>query len=185
MSGRPQVRIARRIVDFQDQPYIVVSNENFNEVYTKYNDAFDRLRQFPKITCMEDELKFTKLVEALVAEHISVIPTLGRGLKEVQGYLLEPMQCHRMDKFMDRLLMTRISRRVLAEQHLAFHRPRPGYIGVVCLEYAPHAVLRAVSEKAAAICDRTYGYHPEVRRAPLEFEPPSCRTICITSIGRG
>ena len=44
MSGRPQVRIARRIVDFQDQPYIVVSNENFNEVYTKYNDAFDRLR---------------------------------------------------------------------------------------------------------------------------------------------
>eukprot|EP01050_Picozoa_sp_SAG11_P031026 SAG11_NODE_9443_length_911_cov_0.687192_1_plen_123_part_10 len=32
--------------------------------------------------------------------------------------------------FMDRLLMTRISRRVLAEQHLAFHRPRKGYIGV-------------------------------------------------------
>lgn len=36
------VRIAQRIVDFEAQPYIVVANPHFKEVYDKYNDAFDR-----------------------------------------------------------------------------------------------------------------------------------------------
>ena len=42
--------------------------------------------------------------------------------------------------------MTRISRRVLAEHHLAFHRPRAGYIGV-----SPTARQRAAAPAPAAV----------------------------------
>ena len=159
------LRLAQRIVDFQQQPYSLVSNPHFKQVYNKYNDAFDRLRQFPRITSVEDEHDFTKLVETLVAEHIDVIPALGKGLAEVKAYMPTDIT-----PFMDRLLMTRISRRVLAEQHIALHsavkgRPRRGYVGVVRLELTLEQVLRMCYEKAAGICERTYGYCP-----PLKIE---------------
>ena len=110
------VRLAQRIVDFQSQPYAVISNPYFKQVFRMYHDAFDRFRSFPNITNMEEERRFTKLVETMVAEHISVIPILGKGLAEVRGYSSVESD------FMDRLLMTRISRRVLAEQHIALHK---------------------------------------------------------------
>jgi hypothetical protein len=159
------VRLAQRIVDFQAQPYAIISNPHFKQVYHKYHDAFDRFRTFPNITDMEDERAFTKLVETLVAEHITVVPILGQGMSEVRG-------THDVDSgFMDRLLMTRISRRVLAEQHIALHKaqtskvgPRQGYIGVIRTECKLQDVVRRCFEKAASICERTYGHYP-----PLQF----------------
>jgi [3-methyl-2-oxobutanoate dehydrogenase (acetyl-transferring)] kinase len=159
------VRLAQRIVDFQAQPYAIISNPHFKQVYHKYHDAFDRFRTFPSIKDMEDEQAFTKLVETLVAEHITVIPILGQGMSALRG-------THEVGAgFMDRLLMTRISRRVLAEQHIALHKAqlskagrRPGYIGVIHTQCKLQDVVRRCFDKAAQICERTYGHHP-----PLQF----------------
>jgi hypothetical protein len=122
-------------------------------------------RTFPNISNMDDQNAFTKLVEALVAEHITVIPILGKGMSELRG-------THKVDMgFMDRLLMTRISRRVLAEQHIALHNAmaasaqKPGYIGVINLDCKLQDIVRRCYDKAAGICDRTYGHFP-----PLQFE---------------
>ena len=73
---------------------------------------------------------------------------------------------HEVDtKFLDRLLMTRISRRVLAEQHIALHKGlaavrfdqtdahRKGYIGVICLECKLQDVVHRCYDKASV---RTY-----------------------------
>ena len=165
------VRLAQRIVDFQSQPYAVISNPYFKQVFRMYHDAFDRFRSFPNITNMEEERRFTKLVETMVAEHISVIPILGKGLAEVRGYSSVESD------FMDRLLMTRISRRVLAEQHIALHKAlhkaklrrnstmtkaTRDTIGVIRLECRLEKTLRRCFDKAATICERTYGYHPRL-----------------------
>eukprot|EP01047_Picozoa_sp_COSAG01_P047181 COSAG01_NODE_4485_length_4983_cov_3.863432_1_plen_180_part_00 len=151
------LRLAQRIVDFESQPYCVISNPHFKHVYDQYNEAFDRLRTFPRIQSVGDEQDFTRMVEALVAEHIAVIPTLGKGLSEVKSYIPTDIT-----PFMDRLLMTRISRRVLAEQHIALHGAlhhglsRRGYVGVVRLELT----LEEVSDFARAAFVTTHSHLP-------------------------
>jgi hypothetical protein len=59
----------------------------------------------------------------MLNEHLSVIPRLAIGVLEIQGSV-KSEQC---DRFMNTLLRSRISRRVIAEQHLAltetFHSP--------------------------------------------------------------
>lgn len=159
------VRLAQRIVDFQAQPYAIISNPQFKQVYHKYHDAFDRFRKFPNIKDMADEEAFTQLVQTLVAEHITVVPILGQGMSELRG-------THEVDAgFMDRLLMTRISRRVLAEQHIALHKAQisnvgrsDGVIGVIHTQCKLQDVVRRCFDKAAQICERTYGHSP-----PLQF----------------
>jgi hypothetical protein len=151
------LRLAQRIVDFESQPYCVISNPHFKHVYDQYNEAFDRLRTFPRIQSVDDEQDFTRMVEALVAEHIAVIPTLGKGLSEVKSYIPTDIT-----PFMDRLLMTRISRRVLAEQHIALHGAlhhglsRRGYVGVVRLELT----LEEVSDFARAALVTIHSHLP-------------------------
>ena len=67
------VRLAQRIVDFQAQPYAVISNPHFKQVYHKYHDAFDRFRTFPNISNMEDQKAFTRLVSCMYTWKILMI----------------------------------------------------------------------------------------------------------------
>ena len=43
------VRLARRLLDMQTLPYVVVINPNIQKVFGLYNDAFKTLVNFPKV----------------------------------------------------------------------------------------------------------------------------------------
>ncbi|GAD96855.1 pyruvate dehydrogenase kinase, putative [Paecilomyces variotii No. 5] len=108
-------RIAHRLRDMQKLPYVVVSNPHMSLVYELYYKAFERFRTVPEIRTLEDNDRYCDILRDTLKEHLVVIPNLAMGVLECQD-LVEPDE---MDRFMNTLLRARISRRVIAEQHLA------------------------------------------------------------------
>lgn len=109
------VRIAHRIRDLQALPYVVVMQEGVTKVYELYWSAFEKLRRFPRIETLEENERFCTFLQGLLDEHAVVIPNLSLGLTSTSQHL-PPDQ---LDAFMRRMLVSRISRRVLAEHHIA------------------------------------------------------------------
>jgi pyruvate dehydrogenase kinase 2/3/4 len=115
-------RLAHRLRDIQTLPYVVVANPHLAHVYESYLRAFERFRRMAEIRTLEDNEKYCKVLEETLTEHATVIPRLAIGVLEVRG-LMKPEET---DKFMTTMLRSvgtsswqRISRRVIAEQHLA------------------------------------------------------------------
>ncbi|KAI7855125.1 branched-chain alpha-ketoacid dehydrogenase [Circinella umbellata] len=109
------VRISHRIREFQNLPFIVGTNPHIKSVYDIYWQAFERLRKVPPIRTLEDNDNFCdKLIESLES-HMVAIPNLVLGISECEQLI----DSDRIDRFMHATLRSRVSRRVLAEQHLA------------------------------------------------------------------
>jgi len=109
------VRIAHRLRDMQTLPYVVVSNKHISHVYERYYSAFETFRRVPEIKTLSENDEFCNVVSRMLEEHLTVIPSLAMGVLECQTY----MKPEETDLFVNRLLRARISRRVIAEQHLA------------------------------------------------------------------
>ncbi|KLO14956.1 alpha-ketoacid dehydrogenase kinase [Schizopora paradoxa] len=149
------VRIAHRLRDMQALPYIVVTQDEVAKVYDLYWTAFDKFRSFPPITTMAENIKFCTFVRGLLNEHASVIPALSLGFTFSSPY----MPSDQLDSFMSRMLVSRISRRVLAEHHIALTedfikgstKGRPGrgaltrnastHVGIIQTELSPKASI--------------------------------------------
>ncbi|KAL4939276.1 hypothetical protein BDV06DRAFT_214451 [Aspergillus oleicola] len=108
-------RLAHRLRDIQKLPYVVVANPHFSLVYELYYKAFERFRSVPEIRTLDDNDQFCDILRKTLKEHLVVIPRLAMGVLECRGLL----PADSMDHFMNTLLRARISRRVIAEQHLA------------------------------------------------------------------
>ncbi|KAK9240117.1 branched-chain alpha-ketoacid dehydrogenase [Lipomyces kononenkoae] len=108
-------RMAHRIHDMQSLPYSIVQNNHISNVYELYYHSFNTIRRFPVIKTIEDNSRFCDLLRELLAQHTAVIPQLVMGVIECADLV----DSKRMDNFMDSMLRSRISRRVLTEQHIA------------------------------------------------------------------
>ncbi|KAF9534300.1 alpha-ketoacid dehydrogenase kinase N-terminal domain-containing protein [Crepidotus variabilis] len=116
------VRIAHRLRDLQALPFIVVTQEGVGRVYELYWSAFEKLRRYPPITTLDENEKFCEFLGGLLNEHAPVIPNITLGLSLASPHL--PPES--LDSFMRRMLVSRISRRVLAEHHIALSE---GFVG--------------------------------------------------------
>ncbi|KAK4104897.1 alpha-ketoacid dehydrogenase kinase [Parathielavia hyrcaniae] len=168
-------RIAHRIRDMQQLPYVVVTNPHINEVYDLYYTAFDTFRKVKDIKTLEDNECFCRTIRSMLKAHLTVIPKLAMGILESSG-LMDPAE---LDNFMNTNLRSRISRRVIAEQHLAlsdaFHAPwfSPGaklseseFIGQVFLKCVAKDVVSRCGYAVREILQRAYGPDvalPEIR----------------------
>ncbi|KAK0651818.1 branched-chain alpha-ketoacid dehydrogenase [Cercophora newfieldiana] len=159
-------RISHRIRDMQQLPYVVVTNPHISEVYDLYYNAFDTFRKVKEIKTIEDNDRFCKTIRSMLKAHLTVIPKLAMGILECSGL----MDLKDLDKFMNTILRSRISRRVIAEQHLAltdtFHAPwfSPGaklseseFIGEVFLKCMAKEVVERCGETTRDIARRAYG----------------------------
>ncbi|OTA94366.1 hypothetical protein M434DRAFT_394773 [Hypoxylon sp. CO27-5] len=108
-------RIAHRIRDMQRLPYVVVTNPHISDVYELYYTAFDTFRRIKEIKTLEDNERLCKEISRMLRAHLTVIPKLAMGILECSGL----MPAAELDQFMNTILRSRISRRVIAEQHLA------------------------------------------------------------------
>ncbi|KAL9579302.1 MAG: hypothetical protein Q9212_005187 [Teloschistes hypoglaucus] len=171
-------RLAHRLRDMQTLPYVVVTNPHMSHVYELYYKAFENLRRVREIKSVEDNDRYCKLISETLQEHLTVIPKLAMGIIECQS-LMRPEE---MDKFMNTLLRSRISRRVIAEQHLAltetFHSPwhfpdakpqydpNADYVGEVFLRCNAKEVVEECSQRAKNLAMEALGSDrrlPEVR----------------------
>ncbi|CZT50857.1 probable ] kinase, mitochondrial precursor [Rhynchosporium secalis] len=167
-------RLAHRIRDMQTLPYVVVTNPHISQVYELYYKAFEALRRIREIKSLEDNEKFCKKISLTLQEHLTVIPKLAMGVLECRD-LMKPED---MDKFMNTILRSRISRRVIAEQHLAltetFHSPwhfpdaqpltpstptgaHTEFVGEVFLKCNAREVVERCFSAVSTLCLLTYG----------------------------
>ncbi|KAK2763052.1 hypothetical protein FQN54_009685 [Arachnomyces sp. PD_36] len=108
-------RLAHRLRDMQKLPYVVLTNPRLSHVYELYYKAFERFRSVPEIRTLDNNDAYCDVLRKTLKEHLTVIPNLAMGVLECQGL----MKHEEIDRFMNTLLRARISRRVIAEQHLA------------------------------------------------------------------
>ncbi|KAF2105659.1 branched-chain alpha-ketoacid dehydrogenase [Lophiotrema nucula] len=169
----PIRRIAHRLRDIQTLPYVVVANPHLAHVYELYLRAFERFRRVPEIKTLEDNDRYCKVLEETLKEHATVIPRLAIGVLEVK----ELMKPEETDKFMNTMLRSRISRRVIAEQHLALsdtfssswhfphaqtHDPHAEAVGEIFLKCNAKEIVERCGTTTKEIVKRAYGPHVEI-----------------------
>ena len=160
----------------QSLPYVVVTNPHLSHVYELYNRAFECFHKFPEIRNVDENDRYCDVLKTMLKEHLSVIPRLQMGVLEVQG-LMKPEET---DKFMTTLLRSRISRRVIVQQHLAltetFHSPwhfptaktmiegPDVLVGEVLLHCNAKEIVEKCANTITALMRRAYGHAhiPEV-----------------------
>ncbi|KAF2125291.1 alpha-ketoacid dehydrogenase kinase [Dothidotthia symphoricarpi CBS 119687] len=169
-------RLAHRLRDIQTLPYVVVANPHLAHVYESYLRAFERFRKVPMIRSLEDNDKYCKVLEETLTEHATVIPRLAIGVLEVRS-LMKPEET---DKFMRTMLRSRISRRVIAEQHLALTEtfsspwhfpnspppPDQEAVGEIFLRCNAKEIVEACGKTTQELVKRAYGSHvnmPEIK----------------------
>ena len=103
-------RLARRLMDLQLLPFIVVSNPHIRAVYDAYRHAFDTLVGLPLVGDAASNQEFTELLRRLVDEHAPMLDLLASGLRELDA---RPFAGPRvdLDAFLDAMLRSRVSRR--------------------------------------------------------------------------
>lgn len=160
-----KTRLAHRLREMQKLPYVVVTNPHLSLVYELYYKAFEAFRRVPVIRSIEENDEYCKIIGANLEEHLSVIPNLIMGVLECQ-HLIAP---DAMDSFAHAMLRARISRRVIAEQHLAltetfngpFHTTRTSteheFVGEVLLRCNAHEIIRSTGKLAQELCKSTAG----------------------------
>ncbi|KAK7398288.1 putative protein kinase [Neonectria punicea] len=168
-------RLAHRIRDMQRLPYVVVTNPHINDVYNLYYNAFDAFRKLKEVKTLEDNDRLCSMISQNLKGHLTVIPKLAMGILECGG-LMNPND---LDKFMNTILRSRISRRVIAEQHLSltetFNSPHfsPGaklseadFIGEVFIKCNAKDVVDRCSKAITALARSTNGPNiqiPEIK----------------------
>lgn len=173
-------RLAHRLRDMQALPYVVVQNAHIRHVYDAYFRAFDQYRRIPQIKTVAENDEFCEFIKRTLLEHSTVIPRLAMGVLEVQG-LMGPKES---DKFMTKMLRNRISRRVIAEQHLAltdtFNSPdhfpsaqprdesQIEFVGEVFLRCNAKEVVERVAKMEADLIHQTYGDNRKIPEVKLE-----------------
>ncbi|PLW32992.1 hypothetical protein PCANC_21961 [Puccinia coronata f. sp. avenae] len=158
------IRLARQIREFQSLPYIVTSNPYLTETYEIYVEAFEKIRSYPEVGCRIDNQHWCQFLQSLLNQHKVVIPKLAIGVAESAIHLTNS----EIEQFMTRMLYSRISRRVLAEHHIALTRQfldelstQPAtqsvrYLGVIDTELE----IGKVIDKCIHLAQTTLNLHP-------------------------
>ncbi|KJY02288.1 pyruvate dehydrogenase kinase like protein [Zymoseptoria brevis] len=174
-------RLAHRLRNMQTLPYSAVTNQHLSHVYEMYYTAFERLRKVSEVRSLSDNDKFCETIKMTLNEHLTVIPRLAMGILEVQDYVSSE-EC---DRFMTTLLRSRISRRVIAEQHLAltdtFHAPwhfpnakksgmapEDDFVGEIFLKCKAKEIIEKCAETARQLTSEAYGPKIAIPRVVIQ-----------------
>ncbi|BDA46288.1 [3-methyl-2-oxobutanoate dehydrogenase [lipoamide]] kinase [Coccomyxa sp. Obi] len=154
-------RLARRLMDLQFLPYIVVTNPHIKRVYDAYYHAFNTLRNMPQVQTSAENDKLTEVLQRLVDEHAPMLDALAAGFRECK---MKPIVGPKLqlDNFLNSMLRSRISRRVMAEQHIHLAHKRPGYIGIICTDLSLPEAISFAAQRTKQVCTETFGAAPEV-----------------------
>ncbi|KAF2201038.1 pyruvate dehydrogenase kinase [Delitschia confertaspora ATCC 74209] len=171
------IRISHRLRDIQTLPYVVVANSDIAHVLELYRTAFERFRRVPVVRTVEDNDSYCKVLQETLKEHATVIPKLAIGMLEATKF----MNYQEIDKFMNTMLRSRISRRVIAEQHLAltetfnspWHFPHQSLldpntetVGEIFLRCNAKEIVEGCGKTTSELVRRAYGINhpiPEIK----------------------
>ena len=161
-------RLSLKIRELQNLPYQITSNYHINQVYQSYYHCFNAFRRVGKIETLEDNENFCEFVTNMLDDHLIVLPHLMMGALEVS--ILETMSQKDLDEFMSSMLRSRISRRVIMNQHVSMtkafttshsstdeeHQKPPDYVGEAFQYCSAHEHLKISYNMTVAFLQSLY-----------------------------
>lgn len=129
-----------------------------------YHKSFEEIINYEKIEPSSSTLKrFVQDLKLIRDRHSDVVQTMALGileLKESQSGEIDPGMEASIQYFLDRLYMSRISIRMLINQHTILFgntHPDPGkHIGCIDPMCNPSAVVKDAYDTARFLCDQYY-----------------------------
>jgi signal transduction histidine kinase len=152
------VRLAHRLRDFHRLPYVMLSCESLGHVHNTYLNSFDRLSAFPEIKTEEQALLFCNELRGALRQHRDIVMRMKHGVAELRSF--DGLH-HNLSVFLDKLFVTRIGNRVLAEHFLAWSDKSESE-GIVT-ECRLARVIGDVAGSVRRLVTDIYGHCPDIR----------------------
>lgn len=149
----------------QNLPFAVLRNPHMSYVYQQYFKTFDTLRKMPEIKTLKQNDDFCQVLRQVLRDNLSIVPRVVIGILETN----EKMSPEKIDEFLTLLLKTRISRRVIAEQHLALtetyqdpsyspdHDAQADVVGSIVSKLNPKSVVEQCAGNLRKFLKQSYG----------------------------
>ncbi|XP_071945262.1 branched-chain alpha-ketoacid dehydrogenase kinase-like [Antedon mediterranea] len=154
------VRVAHRIAEFRNLPFIIGCNPTILSVHELYIRSFHLLSEFPQIEDFKVEEEYCSLVKGLLDDHKDIVTQLAQGFNECRKHIKDEDMIR---QFLDRMLTSRLGIRILAEHHLALHQEKPHFIGMICTKLSLKKIIEKWAEFATELCMHKYGHAPRVK----------------------
>ncbi|TFK42821.1 hypothetical protein BDQ12DRAFT_696253 [Crucibulum laeve] len=157
-------RLATRVRSLEALPFIVGTNPYVSKTLNAYRESFLWLATYPAVTNLDQNAKFAEQLSDLVQRHANDIPTMAKGFQECSRYM-SPVQ---ISNFLDGAIRSRISVRLIAEQHIVVSQTLnnpdtdPTHVGVVDMQCSPKAMINMCGSFVSELCEATLGASPNI-----------------------
>ncbi|ODV93501.1 hypothetical protein PACTADRAFT_21022, partial [Pachysolen tannophilus NRRL Y-2460] len=111
------IRLGLKLQEFQLLPFEVINNYHISQIYDSYYKSFNLFRKYPKIETLQENDKFVEFLKELLDDHLAILPHLVMGALEIS--ISKSLKQEKLDEFMSTVLRSRISRRVIVEEHIS------------------------------------------------------------------
>jgi len=163
------VRLANIMKEIALLPDNLLRTPSVGLVSNWYAKSFEEVIDFEKSEPTADNLtKFCSTLIHIRDRHSDVVQTMAHGileLKESQNNHVEPGMETSIQYFLDRFYMSRISIRMLINQHTILFGQEPQqteHIGCIEVDCNPRSVVHDAYENARWLCDQYYLGAPEI-----------------------
>uniref|UniRef100_A0A3Q1IMZ7 Protein-serine/threonine kinase n=1 Tax=Anabas testudineus TaxID=64144 RepID=A0A3Q1IMZ7_ANATE len=164
------VRLANIMKEINLLPDNLLQTQSVRLVQSWYMQSFQEILEFKDKNADDEKVTydFTDAVIKIRNRHNDVIPTMAQGLAEYkETYGTDPVVSQNVQYFLDRFYMSRISIRMLLNQHtLLFggkvNPAHPKQIGSIDPHCCVSEVIKDAYENARNLCDRYYMNSPDL-----------------------
>mmetsp|Transcript_8951 Transcript_8951/g.18016 ORF Transcript_8951/g.18016 Transcript_8951/m.18016 type:complete len:379 (-) Transcript_8951:160-1296(-) len=157
------IRLAHRVEELTRLPFNLCHMPSVIRVKDMYAQSFNDIVNSPLPSKSAQEEEFSNLIYNVMTRHNDVVKLLARGLLELKQHNGQNPDNVRIQGFLDRFYMSRVSIRMLIRQHLGMHEARDGYVGIINLRCSPAQIARHAIEDVQSLSYRHYTDSPEIQ----------------------
>ncbi|KFM76176.1 [Pyruvate dehydrogenase [lipoamide]] kinase, mitochondrial, partial [Stegodyphus mimosarum] len=163
------VRLANIMKEIQLLPENLLQMPSVALVQSWYEKSFEEILVYEKVDANNEKIleNFCERLIKIHNRHNDVVPTMAQGVIELKElHQLDQQTEHSIQYFLDRFYMSRISIRMLINQHTSLFgsnlNGHPRHIGCIDPSCRVTAVLNDAYENAKFLCDQYYMASPGV-----------------------
>ena len=172
MKQEVPTRLAGLLLEFNLLPSILQKQAAIQVVRDQYLETFQELLMFPNNPTEADLERFDEVLVNVRMRHANTIPQMAQAVMDMK-FEMEDKKLEvdsgvetAVQYFLDRLFMSKISLRMLVNQHLYVHGvniAKPGHVGQIDPYCDVVGEIKKAYNEAARLCDMHYGRHPQMK----------------------
>ncbi|CAL8343421.1 unnamed protein product [Boreogadus saida] len=181
------VRLANIMKEINLLPDNLLGTASVRLVQSWYLQSLQDIIEFKDKNAEEEKTTydFTDAVIRILKRHNDVVPTMAQGLVEYkEAYGTDPTVSQNVQYFLDRFYMSRISIRMLLNQHtllfagkVKVNPAHPKQIGSIDPNCRVRDVVMDAYENARGLCDRYYMNSPELQMEEFHVKEDGSPTV--------